>query len=105
MLPACPHAARSCQSLTASTWQTFVSVRLSYAIPHIFAGPKVGVTVAIIGVVIGEFVTAQEGLGDIIMFASSAAETALVFAAIILLCAIGMVLYGAVALAEWFVRR
>jgi NitT/TauT family transport system permease protein len=98
-------ALRLCQSLTASTWQTFIHVRVPYAIPHVFAGLKVGVTVAIIGVVIGEFVTAQEGLGYIIMFASSAAETALVFAAIILLCAIGMVLYGAVALAEWFVRR
>jgi NitT/TauT family transport system permease protein len=98
-------ALRLCRSLTASTWQTFIKVRVPYAIPHIFAGLKVGVTVAIIGVVIGEFVTAQEGLGYIIMFASSAAETALVFAAIILLCAIGMVLYGAVALAEWFVRR
>jgi NitT/TauT family transport system permease protein len=98
-------ALRLCQSLTANTWQTFVSVRLPYAIPHIFAGLKVGVTVAIIGVVIGEFVTAQEGLGYIIMFASSAAETALVFAAITLLCGIGLVLYGFVALAERFVRR
>ena len=94
-----------CRSLTASTWQTFIRVRMPYAIPHIFAGLKVGVTVAIIGVVIGEFVTAQEGLGYIIMFASSAAETALVFAAIALLCVIGLALYGAVALAEVFVRR
>ncbi len=60
---------------------------------------------AMIGVVVGEFVTAQEGLGYIIMFASSAAETALVFAAIVLLCAIGMGLYCAVALVELFVRR
>jgi NitT/TauT family transport system permease protein len=94
-----------CRSLTASTWQTFLRVRLPYAIPHIFAGLKVGATVAIIGVVIGEFVTAQEGLGYIIMFASSAAQTALVFAAIVLLCVIGLLLYGAVAVAEWFVRR
>ena len=98
-------ALRLCQSLTASTWQTFFHVRMPYAIPHIFAGLKVGVTVAIIGVVIGEFVTAQEGLGYIIMFASSAAQTALVFAAIALLCGIGLLLYGAVALAELFVRR
>ncbi len=98
-------ALRLCQSLTASTWQTFFHVRMPYAIPHIFAGLKVGVTVAIIGVVIGEFVTAQEGLGYIIMFASSAAETALVFAAITLLCVIGLAMYGAVALAEMFVRR
>ena len=87
-----PTALRLCQSLTASTWQTFLHVRMPYAIPHIFAGLKVGVTVAIIGVVIGEFVTAQEGLGYIIMFASSAAETALVFAAITLLCVIGLAL-------------
>jgi NitT/TauT family transport system permease protein len=100
-----PTALRLCRSLTASTWQTFVRVRMPYAIPHIFAGLKVGVTVAIIGVVIGEFVTAQEGLGYIIMFASSAAQTALVFAAIALLCGIGLLLYGAVALAELFVRR
>ncbi len=98
-------ALRLCQSLTASTWQTFFHVRMPYAIPHIFAGLKVGVTVAIIGVVIGEFVTAQEGLGYIIMFASSAAQTALVFAAITLLCVIGLALYGAVALAEVFVKR
>jgi NitT/TauT family transport system permease protein len=98
-------ALRLCQSLTASTWQTFLHVRMPYAIPHIFAGLKVGATVAIIGVVIGEFVTAQEGLGYIIMFASSAAETGLVFAAIALLCVMGMGLYGAVALAELFVRR
>ncbi|HEY0181543.1 MAG TPA: ABC transporter permease [Rhodopila sp.] len=100
-----PTALRLCRSLTASTWQTFIRVRMPYAIPHIFAGLKVGVTVAIIGVVIGEFVTAQEGLGYIIMFASSAAQTALVFAAIVLLCGIGLLLYGAVALAELFVRR
>jgi NitT/TauT family transport system permease protein len=96
---------RLCQSLTASRWQVFFRVRMPYAIPHIFAGLKVGATVAIIGVVVGEFVTAQEGLGYIIMFASSAAETALVFAAIGMLCVIGLGLYGAVALAEWFVRR
>lgn len=100
-----PTALRLCRSLTASTWQIFFRVRVPYAIPHIFTGLKVGVTVAIIGVIIGEFVTAQEGLGYIIMFASSAGETALVFAAIALLCVIGLILYGAVALAEQFVHR
>jgi ABC-type nitrate/sulfonate/bicarbonate transport system permease component len=39
------------------------------------------------------------------MMASSAADTALVFAAIILLCTAGLVLYGAVALAEWLIER
>ncbi len=99
------NALRLCRSLTASTWQVFTQVRLPYAIPHIFTGLKVGVTVAMIGVVVGEFVTAQEGLGYIIMFASSAGETALVFAAIVLLCVIGLALYAAVSAAEWLVLR
>jgi len=96
---------RMAASLTASPWRTFYSVRIPYALPHIFAGLKVAVTMAMIGVIVGEFVTAQAGLGYIIMMASSAAETALVFAAIILLCAAGLVLYGAVAFAEWLIER
>lgn len=99
------NAIRLCESLTASRWQAFLRVRLPYAIPHIFTGLKVGATAAIIGVVIGEFVTAQEGLGYIIMFASSGAQTALTFAAIGLLCVVGLLVYGAVALGEYLVRR
>jgi NitT/TauT family transport system permease protein len=68
--------------------------------PFIFAGMKVGVTMAMIGVIVGEFITAQIGLGYIIMFASSAGETATVLAAIVLLCVAGLVLYGIVAFAE-----
>ena len=62
-------------------------------------------TLAMIGVIVGEFVTAQSGLGYIIMMASSAADTALVFAAITLLCIFGLLLYGAVAFAEWLIDR
>jgi NitT/TauT family transport system permease protein len=47
---------------------------------------------AMIGVIIGEFITAQAGLGYIIMFASSARETATVLAAIVPLCGIGLAL-------------
>jgi NitT/TauT family transport system permease protein len=96
---------RMATSATASPWQIFTSVRVPYAMPHIFSGLKVAVTMAMIGVIVGEFVTAQAGLGYIIMMASSAAETALVFAAIIFLCVAGIALYGAVALAEWLIER
>jgi NitT/TauT family transport system permease protein len=99
------NAMRLSRSLMASEWQTFWSVRLPYATPHIFAGLKMAATMAMIGVIVGEFITAQQGLGYIIMFASSAGETALVFASIALLCAIGVVLYGLVELAEILVTR
>jgi NitT/TauT family transport system permease protein len=95
-----PEVLQLCRSLTASEWQMFRLARFPYAMPYIFAGMKVGVTMAMIGVIVGEFITAQAGLGYIIMFASSAGETATVLAAIVLLCGIGLMLFGLVAMAE-----
>jgi NitT/TauT family transport system permease protein len=100
LVSANPEVLQLCRALTASEWQMFRLARFPYAMPHVFAGMKVGVTMAMIGVIVGEFITAQAGLGYIIMFASSAGETATVLAAVVLLCAIGLVLYGLVALAE-----
>jgi len=100
LVSANPEVLQLCRSLTASEWQMFRLARFPYAMPYIFAGMKVGVTMAMIGVIVGEFITAQAGLGYIIMFASSAGETATVLAAVALLCAIGLVLFGLVALAE-----
>ena len=102
-----PEVLQLCESLTASEWQVFRMVRFPYALPYIFAGMKVGVTMVMIGVVVGEFITAQHGLGYIIMFAAGAGETATVLAAIVLLCVIGLGLYGIIGLAEvlvlsWF---
>lgn len=105
LVSAKPDILQLCRSLTASEWQRFVLVRFPYAMPYIFAGMKVGVTMAMIGVIVGEFVTAQAGLGYIIMFASSAGETATVLAAVVVLCGIGLSLYGLVGLGEFAVRR
>jgi NitT/TauT family transport system permease protein len=93
------------RSVMATPWQTFLHIRFPYAMPHIFAGLKVALTMAMIGVIVGEFVTAQQGLGYIIMFASSAAQTALMLAAIALLCIEGLVLYAILASADAMLRR
>jgi NitT/TauT family transport system permease protein len=66
-----PEALRLCTALTASPWRTFVSVQMPFAIPSIFAGLKMGMTMALIGTIVGEFVTGQQGLGYIIMFAAA----------------------------------
>jgi NitT/TauT family transport system permease protein len=105
LVSAKPEVLQLCRSLTASEWQIFRLARFPYAMPFVFAGMKVGVTMAMIGVIVGEFITAQAGLGYIIMFASSAGETATVLAAIVLLCVIGLALFGLVALGEMAVRR
>jgi NitT/TauT family transport system permease protein len=96
---------RLCRGLTASNWQIFWAVRFPYALPHVFSGMKIAITFAIIGVVVGEFITANKGLGYLIMFASSMAETTAILASITILCAIGLALFGFVSLAERIVLK
>jgi NitT/TauT family transport system permease protein len=96
---------RLCRSLTATEWQVFVSIRFPYSLPYLFSGMKIGMTMAMIGVIVGEFITADAGLGYIIIFATSRSETAVIIAAIGLLCALGLALYGLVVLGELAMKR
>lgn len=98
---------RLCRSVGASDWQVLLSVRFPSALPFLFSGMKVAVTLAIIGIVVGEFIASQEGLGYLILFASSRQQTDLSLAVIAVLCAIGLSLYGLVVVSErlfkhWF---
>jgi NitT/TauT family transport system permease protein len=54
---------------------------------------------------VGEFISSQRGLGYIILFAGSRLETAIVMAALLVLCVVGLVLYGLVALAEQIIMK
>lgn len=96
---------RLCRSLTGTEWQIFAHVRFPAALPYIFGGMKIGITLAIIGVVIGEFITAQAGLGYLIIFATARADTAVALAAILILCVSGLGLFGLVAAAEHVASR
>ena len=96
---------RLCRSLTASEGQVFFHVRFPAALPYMFSGMKVAVTLAIIGVIIGEFITAQAGLGYLIIFATARADTEVSMAAIVVLCVCGLLLYGLVALCELIANR
>jgi ABC-type nitrate/sulfonate/bicarbonate transport system permease component len=54
------------RSLSASTMQTFIKIRVPTAMPYMFVGLKVAITLAVIGAVIGEFVGSEDGLGYLI---------------------------------------
>jgi len=71
----------------------------------LFASLTPAVSFSLIGVIVGEFITAQAGLGYLIIFATSRAETGVIMAAIGLLCVIGLGLYGLVLLGEAGMRR
>jgi NitT/TauT family transport system permease protein len=99
------YAIKLARSLQTSKWQTFALVRLPFAIPFLMTSLKVSATLAMVGIVVGEFVTAQAGLGYIILFASSAGDARLIFAAFILLSIEGLALYGVVLLLCWLIER
>ena len=88
------------RTLGASRYKTFRRVKLPAALPHIFGGFKVAITLAVIGAVIAEFVGAESGLGYMIVRAQSHFRTDQVFAALVLLSVLGMALFTASVLLE-----
>jgi len=85
------------RSLRASWWQTFVKVRLIWALPQVFVGLKVATPLAIIGAVIGEVVNPDHGLGSVIALSGQSSDTPLAFAALVLLAVLGVVMFSLVA--------
>jgi NitT/TauT family transport system permease protein len=80
-------------ALSASPWQAFRKVRFPAALPHIFVGLKVAVSLAVVGAVIGEFVGATHGLGYVIIASGQNADTPLAFASIVLLAIMSVTLF------------
>jgi NitT/TauT family transport system permease protein len=88
------------RSVRASRWEIIRRIRLPSALPYIFGACKIAVTLAIIGAVIGEFVGSDAGLGYMILAASSQLKTDLAFVSILILSALGMVLFWSVSALE-----
>jgi len=88
------------RSYRASAFKTFVKVRLPMALPFIFAGAKVAITLSVIGAVVGEFVGSDRGLGYVILSSTSYWKTEVAFSAMILLSLMAIVLFAAVSLVE-----
>jgi NitT/TauT family transport system permease protein len=87
-------------TMGASRWQTFRKIRFPNALPHLMAGEKVAVTLAVVGAVVGEFVNADAGLGRVLMQANGNLDGALLFADLFLMSIIGIVLFVLVEMAE-----
>jgi NitT/TauT family transport system permease protein len=88
------------RSLKCTRWQIFWKIQVPSALPFIFSGAKVAVTLTVIGAVIGEFVGSNSGLGNLVLVANASVNSSLVWASLIYLSILGMLLYGAVVLAE-----
>ena len=88
------------QSMGLGPAATFFKIRLPNALPSIFAGLKISITLAVVGAVVGEFVGGQGGLGHLLLVANGNMDTALLFAGILALTILGVALYGIIAMIE-----
>lgn len=88
------------RSVHASQWQIFRRVRMPHALPQIFSGLKIGITLAVVGAVVGEWVGSDAGLGYLILHANTLLDTTLLYAALVILVVMGVVLFVLVEVAE-----
>ncbi|OZD87617.1 nitrate ABC transporter permease [Rhodococcus sp. 05-2256-B2] len=77
----------------ASTWKRLTKIEFIYALPSIFSGAKISISLAVGGAVVGEFIAGSKGLGYVIMLANSQVDLAAMFAAFFVLAAIALVLF------------
>jgi putative hydroxymethylpyrimidine transport system permease protein len=95
-----PDQVKMMRTLDAGRWQILRRVEAPSALPFAFSGAKIAVAVAVIGAVFGEYAGSDSGLGHLIQTASGQLETARMFAAIVVLSAMAICLFGLLSLAE-----
>lgn len=87
-------------TMGASRIKTFMKIRFPAALPQLMSGLKVAATLAVTGAVVGEFVGANQGLGYVILQANGNVDTAMLFAALIIMSLLGIVLFAIIEIAE-----
>ncbi len=86
-------------SVNSSMWDLYRHVKIPAAVPHLFAGLKLALTVSVIGAVIAEFVASSSGLGYLLLAYNASLRTTELFAALFVLIAIsGLAFLAIVAL-------
>jgi NitT/TauT family transport system permease protein len=89
------------RSLRATRWQIVTTLEVPAALPAIFGGLRVGVTLAVVGAIVGEWAGADRGLGLLVNLARGALfDIPLMFAAVLTIALLGIALYGLVVLVE-----
>ncbi|AGP59227.1 ABC transporter permease [Streptomyces rapamycinicus] len=77
----------------ASQWKKMTKIDFIYAVPSIFSGAKISISLAVGGAVVGEFIAGSKGLGYVILLANSQVDLPSMFAAFIVLAAIALALF------------
>ncbi len=88
------------RTLGATRWQAFRHVEAPAALPASLSGAKIAVAIAVIGAVLAEQAGSSEGLGHLLLQAIPQLETARAYAAVVLLAALALLLFGSLSLLE-----
>ncbi len=92
------------RSLNASRWATFCALDFHSTLPYVFAGMEVGIVFALIGAIVGEYLGGNEGLGYMVVVSLNSLDAPQLFAVIVLLAALGSVLFFTVnGLKRWMI--
>ncbi len=93
-------------TLGGNRFTAFKKVVLPASVPMIISNMKVNIGLALVGVIIGEFLAARKGLGYLIIYGSQVFQLNMVITSIIILCVIAMCLYQAIRYAEhWYLKH
>jgi NitT/TauT family transport system permease protein len=88
------------RSYRASRLRELYRIRLPYAVPFIFSGLKVAITLAVVGAIVAEFVNADRGLGYLIITSTAFFKVPVAWGAVILLSLIGVALFQLIVVIE-----
>lgn len=90
------------RSLRGSRLDMLWRIRFPCALPAMFSGMKVAISLALVGAIVGEFVSSQRGLGYVILSAQGMFDIPRVFAALVVLAVLGVALFWLIV---WIERR
>ena len=91
--------------LGATRLQTLLRLKIPAGLPVILSGVRVAIVLALVGAVVGEFISGGQGLGASIIAAQGMMDSTLMFALFIVITAMGMLFYHLTVLAErWLLR-
>jgi NitT/TauT family transport system permease protein len=95
-----PDMVRLGKSMGATGMRLMWKIRLPNALPNVFVGLKLGMTFAVIGAIVGEFISGGSGLGYLIQLATGQLRTVLAYSSIVTLSLLGIALYYVVEAIE-----
>jgi NitT/TauT family transport system permease protein len=95
-----PDLVNLARAFKATRWQIFWKIEFPTSMPPMFAGLRIGSTLAVVGVVVGELVGGNVGLGYLLTLGEGQADTPMVFVSIVMLTVVGGIAYLGVILIE-----